>query len=139
MIRSLNSRALSAYLIFAFTIIKQINVFLLLLIPQVKASTMAFPIEGRDYTFAENVLLRGLQFFGNTSSAESTELIFQLGLLMHLTDRVASAVPMYEAVLRAQPTAFAAVSAMATAVHSLGEFRQVWPRFFLSSWLMNAV
>lgn len=95
---------------------------------------MAFPIEGRDYIFAENVLLQGLQFFGNTSSAESVELLFQLGLLMHLTDRVGSAVPLYEAVLRAQPTAFAAVSAMATAVHSLGEFGQVRPRVILSSY-----
>ena len=93
---------------------------------------MAFPVEGRDYTFAENVLLRGLQFFGNTSSPESTELLFQLGLLMHLTDRVANAVPLYEAVLRAQPAAYAAVSAMATAVHSLGEFGQVDANIFSS-------
>lgn len=43
---------------------------------------------------------------------------------MHLTERIASAVPLYEEVLRSQPTQYNAVSALATAVHSLGDFQQ---------------
>jgi len=97
----------------------------------IKASTMQFPTEHRDVIFAENVLLQGLTYFSNSNNNNvdisynnnsSAELLFQLAVLMHLTDRPENAIPLYEEVLRQLPTYSTAWSALATAVHSIGNF-----------------
>jgi tetratricopeptide (TPR) repeat protein len=48
----------------------------------VKASTMLFPPEGKDYVFAENVLVEAVRINPNSS-----QLVFQLGVVMHFTER----------------------------------------------------
>jgi len=92
---------------------------------------MQFPTEHRDVIFAENVLLQGLTYFSNSNNNNvdisynnnsSAELLFQLAVLMHLTDRPENAIPLYEEVLRQLPTYSTAWSALATAVHSIGNF-----------------
>ena len=102
-----------------------------------KASTMQFPRENRDLIFAENVLLQGLKSFpskneididnnviSNPKINSNVELLFQLAVVMHLTDRPESAIPLYEEVLRQLPSHSTAWSALATAVHSIGDFQR---------------
>lgn len=83
---------------------------------------MSFPPAHQDYVFAENVLLEGLKSFP-AESAEYVQILFQLAVLMHITDKIDKAIPLYEEVLRRDPEQPVALSSLATAYHATGNFR----------------
>lgn len=70
-----------------------------------------------DSVFAENVLLRGLEFNPNSSL-----LYYQLGLVMINKDRLKEAVTLLEQAVRLDEKNGEAVMAAATALHAMGEF-----------------
>lgn len=80
------------------------------------ASTMLFPRSGHDYIFAENVLLQAVQ-----SNPASPVLYYQLGLVMHFTEREQEAISLYRESLRLQDENNPAISSLATALHAVGD------------------
>lgn len=84
-----------------------------------KASTLLFPSKAWDFIFAENVLMRGVKLH-----PESPSLIFNLGVVLHYTNRIDNAISLYKEVLRIDPTNFGAISNLATALHSVGRVEE---------------
>jgi len=63
-----------------------------------RASTLAFPAEHRDLTFAQNVLLRALE-----SNRGDARLLFHLGLALNYQGKLHEAIELYLAALQAEP------------------------------------
>lgn len=80
-----------------------------------KASTLLFPTKHWDLILAENVLATAVK-----SKSDDPLLLFNLGVVMHYTDRIAEAAIIYTEALRLEPAHYAAMSNLATALHSLG-------------------
>eukprot|EP00981_Chlorochromonas_danica_P005299 scaffold1058_cov155-Ochromonas_danica.AAC.44 len=80
-----------------------------------------------DSVFAENVLLRGLQFHPNSSL-----LYYQLGLVMINKDRIKEAVTLLEQAVRLDEKNGEAVMAAATALHAVGEFESALQYYVLA-------
>ena len=83
----------------------------------IEASTLNFPIKYRDLKFAENVLLQGLDF-----NPGHGELLYNLGLTLHLKDRLDDAIVLYYEALKFNDQSALTLSALATALHSVGNF-----------------
>jgi tetratricopeptide (TPR) repeat protein len=90
----------------------------------VKASTVSFPVSGRDAKFAENVLLRALDF-----NKDDADILYHLGLNMHLSDRLLEAIVFYRESYRLRPEKTATLSALATALHATGELAEALPLY----------
>jgi tetratricopeptide (TPR) repeat protein len=96
------------------------------------ASTLQYPIEGRDNTLAEAALLEGIQ-----RHRDSSILIYYMGKLLFETDRINEAITFYEHALRLQPDYHDAVVALATAYHSTRQFQQAFKYYQQASTLMS--
>lgn len=90
----------------------------------VSASTVKFPAHGRDAKFGENVLLRALEL-----NPDNAEIVYNLGLLMHLNDRLEESIVFYRESLRLADDNVAAVSALATALHATGQLNDALPLY----------
>lgn len=83
----------------------------------IKASTVRFPLPGRNYKLAENVLMQALDL-----NRDSTEVLFNLGLAMHGTGRLVEAITFYQEALRMGSTNPEIAPTLATALHSMERF-----------------
>ena len=81
-----------------------------------KASTLLFPAKHWDLALAETILASGVK-----ANPSNPALIFNLGVVMHYTNRFNEAVLLYKEALKKDPLHYAAMSNLATALHSLGE------------------
>jgi tetratricopeptide (TPR) repeat protein len=83
----------------------------------IKASTVRFPLPGRNYKLAENVLMQALDL-----NRDSTEVLFSLGLAMHGTGRLTEAITFYQEALRMGSTNPEIAPTLATALHAMERF-----------------
>lgn len=93
----------------------------------VKASTVRYPVQGRNLKLAENVLVQALAV-----NRESSELLFNLGLAMHGSGRLNEAVTFYQEALRTNPANAEISSALATALHANGQYAQALTQYTAS-------
>ena len=85
----------------------------------VKASTVRYPSQGRNLKFAENVLLQAL-----AANRGSAELLFDMGLAMHGSGRLAEAATFYQEAARMDPANTEIPPALATALHADGQLAE---------------
>lgn len=83
-----------------------------------RASTLQFPVAGRDYVFAENVLAEALK-----DNQDNSIITYYLGLVFHHTNRLTEAILFYKQALRLDPNNYDALSTLATAYHSQGNIQ----------------
>ena len=89
-----------------------------------RASTMTFPANDRDYRFAENVLLQGLDY-----NPSNSLLLYHMGLLLHTTNRIEAAIPLYEEAIRLDSSLIVAQGSLATAYHAVRRFQEAENRY----------
>jgi tetratricopeptide (TPR) repeat protein len=84
-----------------------------------RASTILFPMEERNLTLAEIVLLQGVRY-----NPTNSELLFSLGSLFHSTNRILEAKIFYEETLRVSPNMTSALANYATVLHTIGQLSE---------------
>lgn len=85
----------------------------------IRASTMLFPIEHRDYRTAENVLLEALN-----ALPRSPKVNYYMGLVFHSTNRLSQAVTFYDESSKLDPGNADAFAALAVVLHATGSTEQ---------------
>jgi len=90
----------------------------------VKASTVRYPVQGRNLKLAENVLVQALAV-----NRESSELLFNLGLAMHGSGRLSEAITFYQEAQRTNPANSEIPAALATALHANGQYSQALAQY----------
>lgn len=93
-----------------------------------KASTMVFPDDGKDFKFAENVLLQAI-----TALPRSSQLFYQLGMVMHLTNREEQAIVFYDETIRLDAMNYPVYASLATAYHTLGSFEKAFEIYTIAA------
>jgi tetratricopeptide (TPR) repeat protein len=81
-----------------------------------RASTILFPLNEKNLTLAESILLQAIKY-----NPLNTELIFNLGSLLHATNRILEAKILYEETLRLNPNMTSALANLATILHTIGD------------------
>jgi tetratricopeptide (TPR) repeat protein len=81
-----------------------------------RASTILFPTEEKNLTLAESVLLQAIK-----ANPLNSELLFNLGSLLHATNRILEAKVLYEETLRLNPNMTSALANLATILHTIGQ------------------
>lgn len=93
-----------------------------------KASTLLFPDNHWDLTMAENVLATAIQ-----NIPDDPMLLFNLGVVLHYTNRINEASILYAEALRFDPVHYPAISNLATALHTVGrtdEAKELYNRVY---------
>lgn len=81
-----------------------------------KASTMQFPEDHRNATLAINVLSEGVK-----RNADNKQLLYSLGIALHMTGKVEEAIVFYSRVLDIDPDEVSARLALAAGFESIGK------------------
>jgi tetratricopeptide (TPR) repeat protein len=89
-----------------------------------RASTLLYPMEYKNYTLAEIVLLQGVKY-----NPTNSELLFNLAALFHGTNRILEAKIFYEETLRVAPNMTSAIANYATILHTVGQLSEA-KRFY---------
>lgn len=93
----------------------------------IKASTIRYPAQGRNLKVAENVLVQALAL-----NRENAEIVFNMGLAMHGSGRLAEAITFYQEALRMGHTDPELVSTLATALHANGRYAEALQQYVAS-------
>lgn len=114
------SQASEWYLLAALKRVNNIDIW-------IKASTIRYPVQGRNLKVAENVLVQALAL-----NRENAEIVFNMGLAMHGSGRLPEAITFYQEALRMGHTDPEVVSTLATALHSNGQLAEALQQYAAS-------